>query len=196
MRTEPYSDAELGAHDRKLAKYFVGGSLFLVLGSAHMVLKNVPWIAESLARMGYAGHLVRDLASTHVMIVGGGDVARNRPVLARAAEDRRTSPHERGPCPVRVLVHRRRARAVLRLARRQRDRDRPPGGAWLGLSARQGAPGQVVQGSHWDRRRRHGPRLLVLRGERLHDDFPVRAWSRSRPRTGISGSFLPPVRSP
>jgi hypothetical protein len=72
VRTEPYSAAELGAHDRKLAKYFVGGGFFLMLGSLHMVVKNVPWIAEALARMGYAGHLVRDLSSTHVMIVGGG----------------------------------------------------------------------------------------------------------------------------
>ena len=72
LRTEPYTDDELGAHDRKLAKYFVAGGFFLVLGSVHMVVKNVPAIAEALARMGYAGHLVRDLSSTHVMIVGGG----------------------------------------------------------------------------------------------------------------------------
>jgi hypothetical protein len=71
-RTEPYSDEELGAHDRKLAKYFVAGGFFLVLGSVHMVVKNVPAVAEALARMGYAGHLVRDLSATHVMIVGGG----------------------------------------------------------------------------------------------------------------------------
>src|SRR2546423_7725599 len=37
-----------------------------------MVVKNVPWVAEYLARTGYAGHLVRDLSNTHVMIVGGG----------------------------------------------------------------------------------------------------------------------------
>ena len=55
-----------------MAKYFVTGGLFLVLGSVHMVVKNVPSVAEALARMGYAGHLVRDLSSTHVMIVGGG----------------------------------------------------------------------------------------------------------------------------
>ncbi len=72
IRTEPYTDDELRAHDRKLAKYFVAGGFFLVLGSVHMVVKNVPAIAEALARMGYAGHLVRDLSSTHVMIVGGG----------------------------------------------------------------------------------------------------------------------------
>jgi hypothetical protein len=72
LRTEPYTDDELGAHDRKLAKYFVAGAFFLVLGSVHMVVKNVPALAEALARMGYGGHLVRDLSSTHVMIVGGG----------------------------------------------------------------------------------------------------------------------------
>src|SRR5919198_3418327 len=72
LRTEPYTDEELAAHDRKLAKYFVAGGFFLVLGSVHMVVKNVPAVAEALARMGYAGHLVGDLASTHVMIVGRG----------------------------------------------------------------------------------------------------------------------------
>ncbi len=72
VREEPYPDEELHAHDAKTAKYFIAGSLFLVLGSLHMVLKNLPWLAEYLARTGYAGHLVRDLSNTHVMIVGGG----------------------------------------------------------------------------------------------------------------------------
>ena len=71
-RDEPYSDEELHAHDRKAAKYFLAGGFFLVLGSLHMVLKNVPWISEYLARTGDAGHLVRDLSNTHLMIVGGG----------------------------------------------------------------------------------------------------------------------------
>jgi hypothetical protein len=72
VRTVPYTDEELGAHDPKTAKYFVAGGGFLVLGSLHMVVKNLPWTAEWLARARYAGHLVRDLANTHVMIVGGG----------------------------------------------------------------------------------------------------------------------------
>ena len=71
-RDEPYSDEELHAHDRKAAKYFLAGSFFLVLGSLHMVLKNLPWVSEYLARTGDAGHLVRDLSNTHLMIVGGG----------------------------------------------------------------------------------------------------------------------------
>ena len=72
LRTEPYPDDELKAHDRRLAKYFIAGGAFLVLGSVHTVAKNLPWAAEWLARAGYAGHLVRDLSNTHVMIVGGG----------------------------------------------------------------------------------------------------------------------------
>ncbi|HEU5279729.1 MAG TPA: hypothetical protein VFU26_12600 [Gaiellaceae bacterium] len=72
LRTEPYSDEELHAHDPHLPKYFLAGAAFLLLGGLHMVLKNLPWTAEWLARAGYAGHLVRDLSNTHVMIVGGG----------------------------------------------------------------------------------------------------------------------------
>src|SRR5436309_3152580 len=72
LREEPYPDEELHSHDPKTAKYFVAGGLFLVLGSIHMVVKNLPWVAEYLSRTGYAGHLVRDLSNTHVMIVGGG----------------------------------------------------------------------------------------------------------------------------
>src|SRR3954470_23151092 len=72
VRTEPYSPEELYAHDSHLPKYFLAGGIFLVLGSVHMVVKNLPWTAEWLARGGYAGHLVRDLSNTHLMIVGGG----------------------------------------------------------------------------------------------------------------------------
>jgi hypothetical protein len=72
LRTEPYPEEELGGADMKLGKYFVAGGVFLVIGGVHMAAKNVPWATEWLARGGYAGHLVRDLSNTHVMIVGGG----------------------------------------------------------------------------------------------------------------------------
>jgi hypothetical protein len=72
VRHEPYSQEELGADDAKLPKYFLAGAGFLVLGGLHMVAKNLPWAADWLARAGYAGHLVRDLSNTHLMIVGGG----------------------------------------------------------------------------------------------------------------------------
>src|SRR6266536_3404607 len=72
IRTEPYLPDELAAHDTRLPKYFLAGGAFLLLGGVHMVVKNLPWTADWLARAGYAGHLVRDLSNTHVMIVGGG----------------------------------------------------------------------------------------------------------------------------
>jgi hypothetical protein len=72
VRTRPYEEDELGGQDAKLAKYFVAGAGFLVLGGVHMAAKNLPWVAEWLARGGEAGHLVRDLSNTHLMIVGGG----------------------------------------------------------------------------------------------------------------------------
>ena len=72
IRTEPYPEEQLAAHDRRLPKYFLAGGGFLVLGSIHMVAKNLPWVADWLAQAGYPGHLVRDLSNTHVMIIGGG----------------------------------------------------------------------------------------------------------------------------
>jgi hypothetical protein len=72
VRTEPYPEEELAAQDMRLGKYFVAGGVFLVIGGVHMAAKNIPWAADWLARGGYAGHLVRDLSNTHVMIVGGG----------------------------------------------------------------------------------------------------------------------------
>jgi hypothetical protein len=75
LRTRPYAEEELGAEDQKLAKYFVASGGFLVIGGLHMAAKNLPWVADWLARGGYAGHLVRDLSNTHLMIVGGGTLA-------------------------------------------------------------------------------------------------------------------------
>ena len=138
MRTEPYPDEELGAHDRKLAKYFLAGGGFLVLGGLHMVAKNLPWTAEWLARAGYAGHLVRDLSNTHVMIVGGGTLIATGLCWYVAAADRRAAARERRPRARRVLVHGSRAARLLRGLRRQRHRDRTAGRARLGLPGGEG----------------------------------------------------------
>jgi len=52
IRTQPYADDELKAHDGKLPKYFLPGGAFLVLGGVHMIVKNLPWTAHWLARAG------------------------------------------------------------------------------------------------------------------------------------------------
>ena len=73
MRTEPYSDDEL-ARARLASSRSTSSRAARSSCSARCTwsLKNLPWTAEWLASAGYAGHLVRDLSNTHVMIVGGG----------------------------------------------------------------------------------------------------------------------------
>lgn len=71
-RTQAWSDAEISAHDRRLAKYFTTGAFCLVLGAIHMVVKNLPAVDRWLFTGGYGGHMARDLANTHILIVGGG----------------------------------------------------------------------------------------------------------------------------
>jgi hypothetical protein len=127
-RTVPYPEKELHAHDRKVAKYFIAGGFFLVLGSLHMVLKNLPWVSEYLARTGYAGHLVRDLSNTHVMIVGGGTLLATG--LCWLALPRVVG----RPLASEGLAQS--AFCLLRLADRERNRDGPADRAWLELPRR------------------------------------------------------------
>jgi len=70
------AEEELRAHDRKLAKYFVAGAGFLVLGGLHMVAKNVPAAAEWLARATVSAAQSED----PLVALGGGrkDLDRHR----------------------------------------------------------------------------------------------------------------------
>lgn len=72
--TFTYSDAEIGAYDHALPKYFIAGALALSIGGIHAVLKNLPPVFVWLVQSGYAGHMVRDLSNTHLVIVVGGTV--------------------------------------------------------------------------------------------------------------------------
>ena len=174
LRTEPYPDDVLHGHDRKLGKYFVGGAAFLVLGGLHMVAKNVPWAAEWLARAGYAGHLVRDLSNTHLIIVGGGTLIATgltwyalprivgRPLasdgLAQAAFWLTA-----GGLAVFYAALVGNGIAIGRLVQHGMDYETAKT-----LAA-------VVQGAGRRRRGSDGARLLVLRGERRPDRLPVAA---------------------
>lgn len=63
---------EIERHDRYLPKYFLGAVFALLLGGLQMVVKNYPPLYRWLYQAGYGGHMFRDLANTHIVIVGGG----------------------------------------------------------------------------------------------------------------------------
>lgn len=69
-----YSDDEIRAGDGALPKYFLAGAIALVLGGVHAVLKSLPPARDWLLESGYAGHMVRDLSNTHLIIVIGGTI--------------------------------------------------------------------------------------------------------------------------
>lgn len=69
-----YTDAEITSYDRRLPLYFLAAAFALVLGGFHMVIKNTPGFWQWLWEAGYGGHLFRDLANSHIIIVGGGTI--------------------------------------------------------------------------------------------------------------------------
>ena len=123
VRTVPYTDEELGRHDRRLGKYFVAGGLFLVLGSLHAVAEEPPVDGRVARPRRLRGpprprpleHARDDRRRRHA----DGD----RALLVRAAADRRPAARERGARAGGVLADRARARGLLRRAGRERDRD-------------------------------------------------------------------------
>lgn len=73
-RQREFSEAEITAYDRNIPRYFIAAALALFVGGVHMVVKNVPGFSTWLWEAGYGGHLFRDLANSHIIIVGGGTV--------------------------------------------------------------------------------------------------------------------------
>lgn len=73
-RKAEFSQAEITSYDRQIPQYFLFAALALVIGGLHIVVKSIPGFWEWLWRAGYGGHLFRDLANSHIIIVGGGTV--------------------------------------------------------------------------------------------------------------------------
>ena len=71
-RDQAWSEEDITAHDRRLAKYFTTGAVCLLVGALHMVVKNLPVANRWLLDGDYGGHMARDLANTHILIIGGG----------------------------------------------------------------------------------------------------------------------------
>ena len=70
-----YSEAEITAYDRALPKYLLAAIIALAVGGLHAVVKSLPPVYAWLTEGGHGGHMVRDLANTHLVIVIGGTVA-------------------------------------------------------------------------------------------------------------------------
>jgi hypothetical protein len=90
-----FSQAEIGAYDHEIPKYFLVAAFSLVLGSFHAVVKNLPGFWQWLWKAGYGGHLFRDLSNSHIIIVGGGTIM----LTAITCMSYRVSPT--GPCSAR-----------------------------------------------------------------------------------------------
>lgn len=73
-RAREFSEAQITAYDRDVPRYFLFAALALVVGGAHTVVKSIPPFYNWLWEAGYGGHLFRDLANSHIIIVGGGTV--------------------------------------------------------------------------------------------------------------------------
>jgi hypothetical protein len=74
-RLTTYDEEHIGAYDRSLPKYFLAAIIALAVGGAHAVVKSIPPVYAWLTEAGHGGHMVRDLANTHLVIVIGGTVA-------------------------------------------------------------------------------------------------------------------------
>lgn len=70
-----YSDDEIRHHDRALLKYPLVTLAALTIGGLHLLVRSLPPVADWLLRGGYGGHLLRDIAYSHMMIVMGGTIA-------------------------------------------------------------------------------------------------------------------------
>ena len=62
-----YDDEAIHSYDRHLVSYFTAAAVALVVGAVHMVVKNLPGVSTWLWEAGYGGHLVRDLANSHII---------------------------------------------------------------------------------------------------------------------------------
>ena len=188
VRTEPYPDEELGAHDTRLPKYFLAGGAFLAARRVAHDRQEPPLdrrVARACRLRGpprprSLEHARDDRRRRHAHL--------HRALLVRVAARRRPSAREPGARSGRVLVHGRRSARVLRRAGRERHRDRPPRLRRLGLRSGQAAHGQGLPGARRDRRRDHGNRLLVLRRQRVPHDLPGPARSRAEADAATSGS--------
>lgn len=70
-----FTEQEITAYDGALPKYALAALVALLVGGVHAAVKSLPPVYAWLSTGGHGGHLVRDIANTHLNIVVGGTVA-------------------------------------------------------------------------------------------------------------------------
>jgi cytochrome c oxidase cbb3-type subunit 1 len=61
-------------HDHGLARFFFASAAALILSAVHGVIQRLPGISDWLRDADYGGHMVTNLAHTHITIVGAGTI--------------------------------------------------------------------------------------------------------------------------
>lgn len=78
--TSPPVEAEEVDHgqqdyDRGIARFFYAAAAFLIVSAIQGVVQRLPGIADWLREADYGGHMVTNLAHTHITIVGAGTLS-------------------------------------------------------------------------------------------------------------------------
>ena len=70
---EPEGDTT--AQDHGLPRFFFAAALALCIAAIHSLIMRLPPVAEWIRGADYGGHLITNLALTHITIVGAGTIS-------------------------------------------------------------------------------------------------------------------------
>lgn len=73
--TTPAREITDAEHDRGLARFFYAAAAALILSAVQGVVQRLPGISDWLTDADYGGHMVTNLAHTHITIVGAGTIS-------------------------------------------------------------------------------------------------------------------------
>lgn len=68
-------EQELQNHDRGVARFFYAAAAFLIVSAIQGVVQRLPGISDWLRDADYGGHMVTNLAHSHITIVGAGTIS-------------------------------------------------------------------------------------------------------------------------
>jgi cytochrome c oxidase cbb3-type subunit 1 len=75
VKPVPYTPPAEGEDDHGIPRFFYAAGAALLLSAIQGVVQRLPGISDWLAGADYGGHMVSDLAHTHITIVGAGTIS-------------------------------------------------------------------------------------------------------------------------